>query len=446
MVTTIDQVVRAMGGAFLRGEGVYFVGSGISAGSGLPDWLGLISDIANPLGLIVTKNDDLPRIAQYCINADHGNRGPLIGRLKRALSPHVQRPNPYHRAISRTNVTTIWTTNFDTLLESALATTRLAVRASDADLTGGTRDFDVELLKVHGCIDRSKADELVLTQEDYENFSTRRPALAERLRHDLIHHSLLFLGYGYGDPNIATTLVEARRLSGGATREHYFITMRETDPQALQRQELWHSDLRRFGMRTAFITAYDELSTALDGLALASCGKSVFVTGSHAQQSVLAADVGRLLAAIPDVVLLDGQSSGIGRDAANAFGTTCVQRHIDIRERIRFFPNPYSFDPAFANNASLLGTLKQWRVSLARAAHSIIVFDGGMGTDTEVEVARELGCIIVPVMGTTNGTGNRLLNDPEVVQRLDANYVSTAKSGKATAKDIVDCLLETFPQ
>lgn len=212
MVIPIDDVIRSMGYALSRREGVYFLGSGISAGSGLPDWLGLIQGIASPLGIKITKDDDLPRIAQYCVNADNGNRGPLIGRLKRALSPRSQHANPYHAAISRTNVTTIWTTNFDTLIERALATTRLAVRANDPDLTGGTRDFDVELLKIHGCIDRSPASELVLTQEDYEEFATRRPALSERLRHDLIHNSILFVGYSYRDPNIATVLVEARRL------------------------------------------------------------------------------------------------------------------------------------------------------------------------------------------------------------------------------------------
>lgn len=443
---TVDQIVRAMGSSLVRGEGAYFLGSGISAGSGLPDWLALIRDIASPLGLTLTKQDDLARIAQYCINSDHGNRGPLVGRLKRALSPHVHRPNPYHTAINRTNITTIWTTNFDTLLEKALATTRLAVRANDADLTGGTREFDVELLKIHGCIDRSSADELVLTQEDYENFATSRPALAERIRHDLIHNSLLFIGYSYRDPNIATTLVEARRLSGGATREHFFITMRETDPDAAQRQDLWHSDLRRFGMRTAFITHHDDLTSALNRLALASRGKTVFITGSHSVHNPLAVEVGTLLASSADVVLLDGQSSGIGREAANAFGMACVQQRTDIRERIRFFPNPYSFDPSFSNNPSLLGTLKQWRTSLARAAHSLVVFDGGMGTEAEIEVAREMDCVIVPVMGAKGGTGGRLLSEPEIIRRLDPTYVTNAQGGKATAEDIAKCLLETFPE
>lgn len=168
------------------------------------------------------------------------------------------------------------------------------------------------------------------------------------------------------------------------------------------------------------------------------------MTGSHAGASSLAAEVGRLVAAEPGLVLLDGQSSGVGLDAANAFGAECVQRHTDIRERIRYFPNPYSFNPSFANNPSLISTLKQWRVNLARAAHTVIVFDGGMGTDAEVEVARSMDCYIVPVFGGAGGTGDRLLNDHDIVSRINPNYVSAALAGSATANDIVKCALATF--
>src|SRR3954470_10551221 len=103
MTITINDVVREMGQALVRRQGVYFLGSGISAASGLPDWLGLMKQIAAPLGLTLSPEDDLARIAQYCINADNNNRGPLVGRLRRALSAGTGHSNPYHAAITRTN-------------------------------------------------------------------------------------------------------------------------------------------------------------------------------------------------------------------------------------------------------------------------------------------------------------------------------------------------------
>ena len=83
----------------------------------------------------------------------------------------------------------------------------------------------------------------MITQEDYEEFATRRPALSQRLRNDLIHRSFLFIGYGYEDPDIETVIVEARRLSDGATREHFLIAKKLNDSALVQRQELWLNDL-----------------------------------------------------------------------------------------------------------------------------------------------------------------------------------------------------------
>ena len=153
----LDEVVHEIGPALMRGDGAYFIGSGISVPSGLLDWNGLIRKLAKPLGIDVTEQDELPRIAQYCVNADSGNRGPLVGRLKGELGKPAKRANPYHAAISRTNITTLWTTNFDTLLEHrarAFALWQPRERRGSDERHPGFRHRAAE---VHGCIDRSTA-------------------------------------------------------------------------------------------------------------------------------------------------------------------------------------------------------------------------------------------------------------------------------------------------
>lgn len=300
------------------------------------------------------------------------------------------------------------------------------------------------MLKIHGCIDRSDPRELVITQEDYEEFASRRPAFTDRLRHDLIHKSLLFIGYSYRDPNIATVVVEARRLAGGATREHFLITKREVDPADSLRQGLWLKDLRRLGIRSALIKDYDELTNALNALALGSRGKSVFVTGSHTSSEPLASEIGKLLAAEKDVVLLDGQSEGVGREAANEFGSECLRRRADLRERIRFFPNPYAFNPAFSKDPSLLSTLRQWRAGLFRAAHVVVVFDGEIGTNAEMDVAKEQGCHIIPVPTKPHGLAEKLLSEPAIGDPLGAKYLAAAKGGTLRATDVIEAATRFF--
>lgn len=121
--------------------------------------------------------------------------------------------------LARTNVKCLWTTNYDTLLEQAFrAHFKVTVRASDESISRGGRVPDIEVIKMHGCIEHSGAKDLVVTQEDYDDFFENRPATAHRLRQDLIDRQFLFLGYSYADSNIRNIVVEARRLGKQALR------------------------------------------------------------------------------------------------------------------------------------------------------------------------------------------------------------------------------------
>lgn len=448
----IDQTIEKFSHALLRGVGVYFLGSGISKPSGLPDWQGLIEPFATRLGLhLGPQAENLPLIAQYVINSATGNRGFLVGEIKRRLGAS-RVLNDYHEALRKTNIRTIWTTNFDTLIEDSFQNSRVAVFTNDSELTSATSDYDLEVLKLHGCIRRGGHNDLVITTEDYEDFEVNRPALVERLRHDLLHRTVLFVGYSYSDPNIATVLVQARRLAGGNTREHLMILKKETaSPENVLRQQLWITDLKRVGINSALVDSSDKIKEVLLKISVKSRGPSVFPTGSHTGTSThistLAANVGTLLASVKPIIMIDGQSSGIGRDVLNAFGTACVNNRLDIPERIRYFPNPYSVNPAFANNRALLDMLKQWRGSLLRATHTVLAFDGGMGTETEVELARALGCHIVPVPDAAGGLAERLLGDADIRQQLDKidpSYGPKASSRTLTALDIVECIKRSF--
>ena len=152
----MKQLVASVGDALHAGRGAYFVGSGISAKSGLPSWLGLLQPLADPLGLTLTRDDDLPLVAQYCVNEDLGNRAALIRNLHKVLRPTML-TNAYHAAIAQTDVRVLWTTNYDTLLEDALtAQMHVAVRVHDTDLAHGPPlGGAVEVLKPHGCLRRS---------------------------------------------------------------------------------------------------------------------------------------------------------------------------------------------------------------------------------------------------------------------------------------------------
>jgi len=278
-VTDIGYVVRGFADALFKGEGALFLGAGISVPSQLPEWFGLLEPLVAPLGIKLERTDDLPLMAQHVVNYYKGSRGPLTGSLRAALGGKYT-GNRYHAAIAAMDVRTIWTTNFDTLIEDELnPREQVAVRTSDSDLTAGNLQFDRELLKMHGCIRRSSPVDLVLTTEDFEDYAARRPVFAARLNNELQHTRFLFAGYGLGDPNIRTAVGVSRRLAGNAPR-HHFMIMR-IDPKVTsetrRRTELWLEDLRRVGIDSALVPEHSEVEEAFEEISVRARGRSVFV-------------------------------------------------------------------------------------------------------------------------------------------------------------------------
>ena len=449
MTDSQNMLIEEVSKALQTNTGAFFVGAGISAASKLPSWTKLVEPEAIQLGLILKPGEDLTAIAQYVVNKYVGNRGPLINQVRAVLRKHTG-PNLYHHAMANSAADLIWTTNYDTLIEDAFAGFTLAVRRSDEAISHPADGTEVEIIKMHGCLAQSNHDDLVITKEDYEDFFYRRPATAERLRTDLLRKTFLFIGYSFGDPNIQNIVVEARRLAAKATRRHYLIQKKiappDGDEQLALRQQHWMNDLRRIGIECVLIDDYAELGAILDEIALRSRGQTLYVTGSHENNNGLAREIGHDLAKCkaPEIVIVDGQSSGLSRDVIAAFSEECVNQKFDLRKRLRIFPNPYAANPSFSNDVKLLPMLKQVRRTLLRSTQAVIAFDGGMGTKMEVELAQSLGCNIIPIPLTAGGYASELSEYPAVSEKIKAacpQYFEKLVRGEPIhASDVTKCV------
>lgn len=428
--------------ALYENRGVIFVGSGISKPSCGIDWFELIKPFSEELGITIDEKDDLPLIAQYVVNLHVGNRGPLINEITRCFNKEYS-PNPYHLALSLFNVSTVWTTNFDMLLEKAFRNFDLNIKINDNAISHPVSKHQIELIKIHGCI-KSPHNELVVTKEDYEDFFINRPATVKRIEADLLTKSFLFIGYSYRDPNLSNIMVEARRLCQKATPEHFMVLKKvKGNNEEENRQALWCNDLRRVGINCVLIDEYIELGHILFEISSKSRGNTVYCTGSHKTNNTIARDIGKVLAGKEDIVLHSGQSSGIGSEVISAFTEECIENKMDIYKRLRIFPNPYAANPDFSDNRLLIPQLKQWRSKLLNATQVVIVFDGGMGTLAEFEVAKKLKCKIIPVPQNKTEFMTKLLLDPEIcgfLQMIDPEYLLKAQSFCIKAEDVISCI------
>lgn len=86
---------------------------------------------------------------------------------------------------------------------------------------------------------------------------------------------------------------------------------------------------------------------------------------------------------------------------------------------------------------------------MLRKAHTVLVFDGGMGTEAEVEIAQELGCRIIPVPEKPEGLAIKLLRSDKMLRdTLNARspgFVTKAEEFQLTAQDVIECALAELP-
>ena len=145
-----------------------FLGAGFSKSAGYVDWKELIRGIAEDLGLEVDKEHDLVALAQYCYNKN-GNRSIINDTIFNEFNKEKSFGDN-HRIIARLPISTIWTTNYDSLIEDALNDAKrvVDVKSRDSQLALTRAHRDAIVYKMHG--DKNNPDEAVLIKDDYEKY------------------------------------------------------------------------------------------------------------------------------------------------------------------------------------------------------------------------------------------------------------------------------------
>jgi len=104
-------------------------------------------------------------------------------------------------ALRAINPHAIITTNYDKLLEVIFEDYKPVI--GQQILRYNTFSIG-EIFKIHGCT--TDYNSLVLTQNDYDYFSTKKKYLSAKLLTFFAEHPLIFIGYSASDPNIKTIL------------------------------------------------------------------------------------------------------------------------------------------------------------------------------------------------------------------------------------------------
>ncbi|WP_437663267.1 SIR2 family protein [Sorangium sp. So ce1182] len=244
------------------GHLVVLVGAGASRDARLPDWNALLDELLAMARVEVTRpaaRGDLEAAAsEWSSWKDALTKASLLGQtmgdawLQEAIARRFKAasasPTPTHRALAALPGAAFVTTNYDRLLEAALAErTGRPPRTLLLSNTGGLQSFAVgDVLKLHGDVGDPKS--IVLMREDYYRVGHEAPrAWKERLKAVLQPpYQLVLVGYGYGDVDVQEVVNELRgayegQLLGPFWLERMTLPAR-TKAQAFHLRPIWLRD------------------------------------------------------------------------------------------------------------------------------------------------------------------------------------------------------------
>ena len=415
-----------------------FLGAGMSHASGFVDWKGLMGEVAEELGLDINRETDLIALAQY-----HKNRRKSRHKINQLLVTEFTKDavlTENHRLIASLPISTVWTTNYDHLLEDAYAEAhkRIDVKRREGDLPITKPRADVTVYKMHGDVDAP--DEAVLTKEDYATFESQRNLFSVQLRGHLVSKSFLFLGYSFADPNIDYILARIRAQLGEKKRDHYCVMRKVVkDPGTTdadfdyqtRKLELRIEDLQNYGIQTLLVEDYTEITNLLRELKRRAVRRNVFISGSAHDPAPLSKDALEAFARSlgREIIkhnynLISGLGLGIGGAVTmgaieQLYSTPAAQ--LDERLILRPFPQ---VAPSQGSKQEIWERYRQEMIS--RAGFSVVLAGNKLdeatgqtveagGVVREFEIAVDRGVYPIPVGATGSAArtlSERVLADP----------------------------------
>jgi HEPN domain-containing protein len=208
-----------------EGKCLPFIGAGFSMNAKLPpdmrmpDWYALAQILSREAN---TENNLSPPVIAQQYERRFG-RVQLIESIRKTLHPGQAKPGLAHRSFVTLPFDTIYTTNFDLLLEDAYDEIGRPFRSLVGELqlpfhAGQTAS---SIIKMHG--DLRHEEHITVTQKDYEQFLDKYPVVATHLSSMLITRTPLFLGYSLSDPDFQNIRNVVRSRLGQFERMAYII-------------------------------------------------------------------------------------------------------------------------------------------------------------------------------------------------------------------------------
>mgnify|MGYP002623624496 CR=1 FL=1 len=386
-----------------------FLGAGMSIDAGLPSWKGLFAPLATELEIdIDNTNYQIYDIAQFYANEFGKNElykkiGQEINRILKSSESLDQ--------LSHMQCNSIWTTNFDQVLENNLE--RIGkitnVISKESDLIGCDLNKNINIFKLNG--DIRDIQNAIVTKGDLEKYNENHNYYLAFFKKELITKTFLFLGYSFTDSLVLPCISELGRAFNNNQPHHYTILKRENSTDFIK----FVKDLEeRYQVDVLLIDSYDELPNILSEINYYTNQKNVFISGSYTENNedkLLYID--ELCRTITNILykngytIINGYGYKVGYYIASEATRLLIEENVtDFKSHLQMYP--------FNEHSSLAAKTKHREFMIQKSNFSIFMFGSGYknsGVIEEFRIAKKnKNRIIIPI-GSTGGSANVILNE-----------------------------------
>lgn len=256
---------------------VLFLGAGASVPSGAPSGVQLAKLLETALANGESLSTDLMELSGM-LERRYG-RAAVIRVVREKLKGLV--PAGGLLVLPEYRWASIYTTNYDTLVESAFSRCgkQLVPIRSNYDYGRIDTKDGVTLFKLHGCVTQDISDghkgRMVLSEADYDAYLDFRQSLFKRMQVDLLTKDVLFLGHSLRDPHLRREVKEAsdaQRSSGAPGHIYCLIYEKDNDRAALMEDR---------GIKVAFGGIDEFMNIVAEATSASSVAYSVSMTDTE---------------------------------------------------------------------------------------------------------------------------------------------------------------------
>jgi len=246
MSDTIEFHLQAIVNKIMAGNVALFLGAGCSISAGLPDGRSLTTELKKRFPACSQELEDFMDVCQDIIETPPYNEVELHDFVRSKID--LFDVSDTHKKITRYPWSAIFTTNYDTLIETAYNTSKERLKSCypvvtdnpSVNISDRTKTY---LFKIMGTVDaQDSTSAMVLTRTDYHSSIQKRNHYLRLLADYIKSGTIIYIGYSFKDQIVKDIISSLSKLHGFQKIPYSYVMLKGEVPSDLKSQYFFSSN------------------------------------------------------------------------------------------------------------------------------------------------------------------------------------------------------------